>query len=113
MNNVLHKSLLYDYYGALLTDKQRETFEMHYLNDMSLSEISLETGVSPQGVSDMIKRSEKLLIKYEEKLNLVKNHGVIRQKLEEITHLLDEMGEVKANNIEDIKILIEQIRESV
>ena len=110
MDDVLYKSLLYDYYGALLTDKQREVFEAYYLNDMSLSEIAENSGVSPQGISDMLKRSEKLLLKYEQKLKLIEGNDGIREKLSQAINYLEK--ETVAN-IETIKILLKEIIESV
>ena len=110
MDDVLYKSLLYDYYGLLLTDKQREVFEMYYLHDMSLSEIAENSGVSPQGISDMLKRSEKLLFKYEQKLNLIAGNGGIREKLSlAVGHL--ENGSAESLNM--VKTLLKEIMESV
>ena len=110
MDDVLYKSLLYDYYGALLTDKQREVFEMYYLNDMSLSEIAENSGVSPQGISDMLKRSEKLLSKYEQKLNLIAGNNGIREKL---SLALEHLENKNSTNIETVKNLLKEIMESV
>ena len=110
MDDVLYKSLLYDYYGALLTDKQREVFEMYYLTDMSLSEIAENSGVSPQGISDMLKRSEKLLSKYEQKLNLIAGNNGIREKL---SLAIEQLENKNSPNIETVKNLLKEIMESV
>ena len=67
----LSLSLLYDLYSPLLSEKKREVFEAYFLSDLSLAEISEETGTSRQAVHDMVKRCEKLLLGYEEKLHLV------------------------------------------
>ncbi|MDO4939780.1 MAG: YlxM family DNA-binding protein [Lachnospiraceae bacterium] len=71
MNDLVRKSLLYDFYGALLTDHQREIYEEVVLNDYSMSEIAEEEGISRQGVHDMIRRCDKALEEYEAKLGLV------------------------------------------
>ena len=71
INDLVRKSLLYDFYGALLTDHQREVYEEVVLNDYSLSEIAEDEGISRQGVHDMIKRCDKALEEYESKLGLV------------------------------------------
>ena len=71
INDLVRKSLLYDFYGALLTDHQREIYEEVVLNDYSLSEIAEDEGISRQGVHDMIKRCDKSLEEYESKLGLV------------------------------------------
>lgn len=61
---------LYDIYSGLLTPKQRSYMEAYYHDDLSLSEIALEMGVSRNAVFDNIRRTEKLLMSYEEKLNI-------------------------------------------
>jgi predicted DNA-binding protein YlxM (UPF0122 family) len=72
IEKVLEISMLYDFYGQMLTDKQRDIIELYYNDDLSLGEISESLGISRQGVYDMLKRSEKILYGYEEKLCLVK-----------------------------------------
>ena len=64
--------LLYDYYGELLTDRQRECFELRYYQDFSLGEIGQELGISRQGVYDNITRAEARMIKMEEKTGCVR-----------------------------------------
>jgi len=75
-----HRHLLFDFYGALLTQHQQDCFAMFYSDDHSLSEISEELGISPQAVSDLLKRTTKKLEQYEAKLGLVQRH-VIQQGL--------------------------------
>ncbi len=74
LDKVLRIAQLYDFYGALLTDKQRRCLEMHYLSDDSLAEIAEEFQVSRQAVHDILRRGEQLLAAYEEKLGLVERH---------------------------------------
>lgn len=74
LDKVLHITALFDFYGALLTDKQRFSMEMHYLNDLSLAEIADELGVTRQAVHDILKRAEQVLIDYEDKLKFVERH---------------------------------------
>ncbi len=74
LDKVLRIAELYDFYGALLTDKQRRCLEMHYLSDDSLAEIAEEFGVSRQAVHDILRRGEQLLEAYEAKLGLVARH---------------------------------------
>ena len=71
MKDILKSSLLYDFYGELLTEHQKEIYEDFILNDFSLGEIAQERGISRQGVHDMVKRCDKILNGYEEKLHLV------------------------------------------
>jgi len=74
MDKTLEFTLLLDFYGELLTEKQREIFGAYYLYDLSLAEISEQHEVSRQAVHDIIKRTEKKLVDYETKLKLVENH---------------------------------------
>lgn len=71
MEKILQMTLLYDFYGELLTERQKSVFELYYLNDLSLNEISEEYNITRQAVRDMLKRTEKLLLRFEAKLLLV------------------------------------------
>lgn len=66
--------LLLDFYGKMLTDRQREIMMLYYEDNLSLTEIADELGISKQGVSDSIKRSEKVLYETENKLFLLKQY---------------------------------------
>ena len=67
-------ALLLDFYGNMLTERQREIMILYYEDNLSLSEIAQELGISKQGVSDSLKRSEKALYDTEAKLQLLKQH---------------------------------------
>ena len=69
-----HLSELFDVYGVLLTDKQRQMFDLYYQDDFSLGEIAEECQVSRQAVFDIIKRTEHALADYEQKLRLVERN---------------------------------------
>ena len=73
----LSLSLLYDLYAPLLSDKKKEAFEAYFLSDLSLSEISEETGTSRQAVRDLINRTKAELLGYEEKIGLMKKRNEI------------------------------------
>lgn len=66
--------LLLDFYGKMLTDRQREIMMLYYEDNLSLTEIAEELGISKQGVSDSLKRSEKVLYETENKLFLLKQY---------------------------------------
>ncbi len=83
----LSMSILLDFYGDMLTEKQRRVFEMYYNEDLSLSEIASHSGITRQGVRDSIKRSEFQLLSYEERLGLLKRFQSIQLGLDEITSL--------------------------
>lgn len=75
---------LYDLYQALLTAKQKLYFELYYQEDLSLSEIADQFNISRNGVFDHIKRTEKALENYEEKLKLLANRGAREALLEQL-----------------------------
>lgn len=83
MESIIKQSLLYDFYGELLTEHQRTVYEDAVFNDMSLGEIAGEQGISRQGVHDLIKRCDKILSGYEEKLHLVQKFQQTRQMVED------------------------------
>ncbi len=86
-NSAVMRSMLFDFYGELLTDKQREYFDLRYNEDLSLGEIAEQSGISRQGVWDIIRRAEAAMTEIEEKTGLIKRFlersaqidGIIRE----------------------------------
>ena len=89
MDEILEQTLLYDFYGELLTEHQQKVYEDVVFNDLSYSEVAKEQGISRQGIYDMIKRINRILMGYEEKLHLVKKFLETKQKVEEINKLAE------------------------
>ena len=77
-------TLLLDYYGSMLTDKQKECFDMRYNQDLSLAEIGQELGVSRQAVCDNLTRTEALLRRMEENIGCVKRDRLVRKAARDI-----------------------------
>ena len=98
--------LLYDYYGELLTDRQRECFELRYYQDFSLGEIGQELGISRQGVYDNLSRTEALLNRMEEKTGCVRRDRACRKAAQKVLKLAEQM---KANENSQISDLARQI----
>ncbi len=103
MDKKIQQAYLYDFYGEILNEHQRKIYEDVVYNDLSLSEIAEEEGISRQGVSDMIKRLDKKLSGYEEKLHLVEKFLSIKEEVEtmheELEHLAsDEVLSVSQKN---------------
>ncbi len=90
MEKNIRFGILYEYYGNLLNKKQSEAIEQYYLEDLSLTEIAELNDISKQAVSDMLKRSEKKLEKYEEKLGLLAKLNDLQNKLEILDSYLEE-----------------------
>ena len=84
MDQLLKQSLLYDFYGELLTEHQRRVYEEVVQNDLSYSEAAESFGVSRQGIHELIKRCNKMLESYEERLHLVERFLRIRSSVQEI-----------------------------
>jgi predicted DNA-binding protein YlxM (UPF0122 family) len=82
--DALEMALLLDYYGGMLTDKQRDCFDMRYNQDLSLAEIGEMLGVSRQAVCDNLSRTEALLRRMEENIGCVKRDMLLRKAMEEI-----------------------------
>ena len=89
MNEILKQALLFDFYGELLTDHQKEIYGQFLLDDLSPAEIGRETGVSRQGVRDLIRRCSQTLGGYEETLHLVERFLAVKDKVTQIDDLLD------------------------
>lgn len=95
VEKIVRQSLLYDFYGELLTDHQKNIYEEVVMNDMSYSEIGRIYGISRQGVYDMIKRCDKILEDYEGKLKLVEKFVNAREK---IATMQSNIQRLKADN---------------
>ncbi|MBQ7172679.1 MAG: hypothetical protein IJR88_00965 [Clostridia bacterium] len=86
---------LLDFYGSLLSEKKRTVLDRYYNDDLSLSEIAEELGISRQGVRELIKHSEEELFFYEENLRLAEKAGKTREASETLLSLLKEQGASK------------------
>ena len=102
-DKTLEMTMLLDFFGELLTEKQREYFDLYYNEDLSLSEIAGNVGITRQGVRDSIKRAEATLLDMEDKLGLAKRFREIQRGLDTIIS--------EAHAIEDDSIRGATIRE--
>lgn len=84
MDKILEQTLLYDFYGELLTEHQKQIYEDVVLNDYSFSEVAEERGISRQGVHELVKRCNKILQEYESKLHLVEKFVTIKEQIEKM-----------------------------
>ncbi len=80
----LNITVLYDFYGDILTDKQRDVIDYYYNEDLSLAEISEHLGITRQGVRDSIKRAEAVLLDMEDRLGLAARFHRMQEGLESI-----------------------------
>ncbi len=101
MEKILEQTLLYDFYGELLTEHQRQVYEDVVLNDFSLSEVAENRGISRQGVHDMIRRCNKSLEEYENKLHLVEKFLTIKENVNRIRQLTRNPEEQSVSELMD------------
>ena len=99
MEKFVEQGYLYDFYGELLTERQQQVYESVVLEDYSLSEVAEDLGISRQGVHDMIKRCNKTLEEYEQKLHLVEKFLNIRAHVKQIRVLAREYHSDEIVNI--------------
>ncbi|EYE89315.1 hypothetical protein Q428_03295 [Fervidicella metallireducens AeB] len=109
INKYSEIALLLDFYGNLLTEKQRQILSYHFEEDMSLGEISELLNISRQAVHDVVRRSEKILRHYEDKLGLVSRFILQKQKLEKVKEKL--LVQNKQELIEVINLIDELIEQ--
>lgn len=104
MEKIVEQGMLYDFYGELLTAHQRQIYESFVYENMSLSEIAEDFSISRQGVHDLIKRCDKLLVGYEEKLHLVEKFIKIKDTVKKIE---------RVSSQEEVKTLVNEILEEL
>jgi predicted DNA-binding protein YlxM (UPF0122 family) len=118
MEPLVRAGLLFDFYGGLLTQKQRKAMELYFLEDWSLAEIAAETDVSRQAVHDLLHRSERLMEAYEVKLGLMRRFVKQQEELRVTSHKLARLLQAQETSTEffvelsGIKDRIDQLLEN-
>ena len=115
MEKIYEQTLLYDFYGELLTKHQQSIYEDAVYNDMSLGEIAEEQGISRQGVHDLIRRCDKILLEYEGKLHVVERFAKARDTISRIEALTVENpeGTAMSKRLEEIRKLSRELLEEL
>lgn len=111
IDDITYISLLYDFYGQLLSKRQDQVMKLYHEENLSLSEIAEEFDISRQGVHDALKNAEKALKEYENKLGLVEKFRKSRDAVKEIDSIMDsvihvlqkEKSETVLRTVEDLK----------
>ncbi len=105
IDEVTRQSLLYDFYGELLTKRQRDAMTLYHEENLSLSEIADEFDISRQGVHDALKNAEKSLMNYEDKLGLVEKFMKSSEAIERIDEIIDSItSELQEAGAEDSSV---------
>ena len=110
LDELIYLSMLYDFYGDLLSEQKKKVFEDYVLNDLSLSEIAEQLNISRQGVHDIVKRCTQELKDYEDKLSLLKKFTRIKDMLGSIKDLcckITETGDI--SRLHEIETLADDI----
>ena len=120
-NQTYRMTMLFDFYGDILTPRQRELFDLYYNEDLSLAEIAENCGISRQGVRDSIKRGETIILDLEEKVGFAGRYRAVRQSVARIEELAKDIrfeneeeyipSERITQDVEEILTLIGKISE--
>lgn len=117
IDKITEASLLYDFYGQLLTKRKQQVMELYHEENLSLAEIADEFGISRAAVHDSLKSAEKALTEYEEKLGLVSKFMKSNEAIAEIDQMIDGLSEKYSENqelvsgLEEIKSVINGLEE--
>lgn len=111
MDKIIERNLLFDFYGDLLTDRQKSIYQDAVYGDLSLSELADDYGISRQGVHDLIKRCDKTLEDYENKLKLIERFEKIKEYSELLVNEVENHGDERLT--EATKDYIKKIKEQL
>ena len=88
-NQAYRMALLYDFYGDMLTDRQKEFYDLYYNEDLSLAEIAENYGITRQGVRDVIVRAEAILTELEDKTGIIKRFHRMQEQVAQMETAVD------------------------
>lgn len=117
IDKITEASLLYDFYGQLLTKRKQQVMELYHEENLSLAEIADEFGISRAAVHDSLKSAEKSLLEYEEKLGLVSKFMQSGEAIAQIDRMIDNLTAKYGENaelvsgLEEIKSVINGLEE--
>lgn len=112
MEKIKYTTLLFDFYGPLLTEKQQRVINLYYENDFSFTEIAEQLNISRQAVYDLLKRAVALLEEYEARLHLVKKFSRTQQELQAVYSLLNQEEGLDRQDIAQAVEIIRTVLES-
>lgn len=119
-NQAYRMTMLYDFYGELLTERQQEFFDLYYNEDLSLAEIAENYGISRQGVRDVIVRAEGIMTEMEDKTGIIKRFHQMQKQLTAASENLEKIISINSNKYfdreldnlaRDVKETIEQLKQ--
>ena len=112
-NQAYRMALLYDFYGDMLTDRQKEFYDLYYNEDLSLAEIAENYGITRQGVRDVIVRAEAILTELEDKTGIIKRFHKMQDQFQELQSCLDGIKDRNEESVQDngLYALCQQMQE--
>ena len=106
-NQAYRMALLYDFYGDMLTDRQKEFYDLYYNEDLSLAEIAENYGITRQGVRDVIVRAEAVLTELEDKTGIIKRFHKMRGQFTQIQEAVDAIAKRNDQNWQDDEVEVQ------
>lgn len=103
-NQTYRMTMLYDFYGDLLTERQREFYDLYYNEDLSLAEIAENYGITRQGVRDIIVRGEAALQEIEDKTGLIRRYHRITEATQAVEQVAEEIRQLNLNEIQSASL---------
>ncbi|MBP3520551.1 MAG: DNA-binding protein [Oscillospiraceae bacterium] len=100
-NQAYRMTMLYDFYGDMLTDRQKEFYDLYYNEDLSLAEIAENYGISRQGVRDVIVRAEATLTELEDKTGIIKRFHKMQEELAAMEDTVDGIAQLNSDKYQD------------
>ena len=114
-NQAYRMAMLFDFYGDMLTDRQKEFYDLYYNEDLSLSEIAENYGISRQGVRDVIVRAEATLTELEEKTGIIKRFHKMQEQFAGMDTLVDDLVKLNEEKLQndELELLCFQLKEAL
>lgn len=114
-NQAYRMTMLYDFYGELLTERQQEFFDLYYNEDLSLAEIAENYGISRQGVRDVIVRAEGIMTEMEDKTGIIKRFHLMQKQLSSASETLDKIISINSEKYYDRELdtLAREVKETI
>ena len=119
-NQAYRMAMLFDFYGDMLTERQREFYDLYYNEDLSLSEIAENYGISRHGVRDVIVRAEATLTELEDKTGIIRRFHVMQDQLKNVQRAVTDIGQRNTqqcqdeeieNLVKEINAILDQLRQ--
>ena len=111
-NQAYRMAMLYDFYGDLLTDRQKEFYDLYYNEDLSLAETAENYGITRQGVRDVIVRAEAYLTEIEDKTGLIRRFHTMQSQLREIADCIRQVTDLNDKRLgsDELEVLASRIQ---